>query len=703
MTFSGAGNWLSITPRRFPYENTDPLRNSAAVNLLGWITDNFSQGEFKVCKEVKVKGKTEKKPLDNHPLQQLMERPNPYYGGATLWAGVLFSYHTDGNAYILKVRNARGLGYPTELWYEPHWSIKPHWPSDGSKFIDYYERTVNGRTQTIPVENVIHLRNGLNPANSRYGWARLKASSLQVYSDIEYDYWVAALARNMAIPGVVISPEENIGMTDTKADKIIQTFERKFGGDNKGRTMVLDFKAAIQTLGFDPKTMQFRENHDHAESRIAGALRVPPGLVYLNVANKASTYDNLKAWERQGWQGCIIPSYEQIEDQLDAQLLIDFEIDPMARGIYCEFDKSNIEAIKDDQDAKEKRAKDAFSAGGLTWNEYRAELGKEPVEGEGDWIWLPSNGRPATPEQVAARAAQEIEDPVSTAPEDQGNTGKPQAASAGKGLPVFSILSQCVDAQGGVWTLYKDGRKVYEYDGLSLGREPSDLEKSIDLKSLVQTMDAGKQSVASQLSNVRNRLIDELALELDELDPEDYDQATAGIADNDKTALLATLLALFGKGAKLVLDELRRIGFEVEAGKANPDETFLSTVTKATLTKLSTDVRARAIASASQARLLDVPVLDRIRSDFDRGSTAYLDRSASEASNVAIAEGRMDELKAQGIEQILYSAVLDLNTCGPCGKADGLVGSFDEVPAVPNGDCEGGAQCRCIWIATRGL
>jgi len=188
MTWSGRGSWLSVAPRSFPYWNTDPLENSAVVNGLAWITRNFGQAEFQVYKQTRD-GKEEE--IINHPLQRLIERPNPFYGGQTLWAGTLLSYHLDGNAYWLKVRNARGFGTPTELWYEPHWNIKPHWPEDGSAYIDYYERRVNGVTYQIPPENVVHFRNGLNPSNTRMGLAPLKSALLQVFADQEVGLWVA--------------------------------------------------------------------------------------------------------------------------------------------------------------------------------------------------------------------------------------------------------------------------------------------------------------------------------------------------------------------------------------------------------------------------------------------------------------------------------------------------------------------------------
>lgn len=697
----GLGSFLSLAPRNFAFQNTDPAENSAVFNTYAWIYRNFGQALFGVCKETTSAGKTVKKPLPNHPLQQLLERPNPFQTQQEIYAGLIYSYQFAGDAYLIKVRNARGAGFPTELWYEPHWSIKPHWPSDGSQFIDYYERTVNGRTYKIPVEDVIHIRNGINPANPRYGLAPIRAALLQIYGDNEVDRWVASLARNVAIPGVIMSPVNSIGMTSTKADEIKQTWKRKFGGDNKGEPLILDFEATIQTLGFDPKNMEFKELHNHAESRIAGATGVPPGLTYANVANQASTYENMQTYERLGWEQCLIPMAETFEDAFDRQLLVDFEQDPVARGIYCEFDTSRVRALKENQDAKEKRAREAFLSSGLTWNEYREQLGLQPDEANGAWLFLPTNGRPASVEQIAARAAQEITDQV-TAPTSGDTSGKPPTASAGKRLPVFSIYD------GLIYNPQKSSllRKLYDYEGLTVRREPTELEKTIGLKAISDAMDSGKAQTANQLALVRRRLIEELADELATLEAEQFNQVTADASDDDRAILTASLGALFVRGAQLVYDELRRQGAELSGGAiAEIPKDVIITLANAALTGLSNDVRARAIASAIDAVLVEARegIAARVRADLDAGSTAYVDRAGAEASNVALARGRAAEAEARGVSEIIYSAVLDLNTCGPCSRQDGVTASAAEQTPVPNPDCEGGASCRCLWIAVWGL
>jgi hypothetical protein len=54
---------------------------------------------------------------------------------------------------------------------------------------------------------------------------------------------------------------------------------------------------------------------------------------------------------------------------------------------------------------------------------------------------------------------------------------------------------------------------------------------------------------------------------------------------------------------------------------------------------------------------------------------------------------------ADEIDHYIYSALLDVNTCKACAAADGMEGSADELPAVPNPDCDGGDGCRCVRVA----
>ena len=383
MTHRG-GSFLSMAPRTFPYENTDPIANSAVINTLAWIQRNFIQANFEVYRETSKGDET----IDGHPLERLLENPNVGYDTQSLWAATLLSYHLDGNSYWIKERNARGFGVPTAIWYEPHWSIKPHWPDNGSAFIDYYERRINGTIERIPIENVVHFRNGLNPANPRYGLAPLKAAMLQVFTDMEVSLWVAALCRNMAIPGVIVSPSEPIGLTSEKAQQIKQTWKRKFGGDNRGEPLILDFQASIETLGYDPKQMDFAALTNLAESRISGALGIPAIVAGLSAGLDSSTYNNLANLKKSAFEECLIPTWKNFEQVITRQLLIDFERD--TSQIECEFDTSEIRALQENQSEKEARAIAAFTSGVTTLNECREQFGYDPVS-NGEYFVLPAN------------------------------------------------------------------------------------------------------------------------------------------------------------------------------------------------------------------------------------------------------------------------------------------------------------------------
>lgn len=671
-----AGSFLSLAPRTFPYENTDPLGDSAVVNVLAWIQRNFVQAEFEVYRELPDdKDET----IDNHPLTRLMDRPNAGYDAQALWAGTLLSYHLDGNAYWIKARNARGFGLPTEVWYEPHWGIKPHWPEDGSAFIDYYERRINGTIERIPVENVVHFRNGINPANPRYGLAPLKAALLQVFTDTEVSLWVAALCRNMAIPGVIVSPTEPIGMTESKADQIKQTWKRKFGGDSRGEPLILDFQADIKTLGYDPKQMDFGSITNLAESRISGAMGVPAIVAGLSAGLDSSTYSNLENLKKSAFEECLIPTWKAFERTIERYLLPDFERDVTA--ISCEFETSEIRALQENQSEKEVRAIAAFQAGVTTLNEARAQFGYDPMP-SGDYHIMSSSYKPIVPD-VAMAMADLADTPEPATVQPTGDTLPPGPADEESGAKSSGLA------------LFKS----IEWDGLTLRRQPTELEARI-IKAIDTEYQAGKLSMGGQLLAIRGKYVTQIVEELDGLDSEDYYTATVKPSDADRQAVIAILTAIFLRGARLIVEELRNQGRGEGDPTARPDSRQTSMIAGALISKVANDVQARGTGAAVSAALLGQDVRTSVQRSLDEGSTAYVTRAASEATNRALSDGRDAEIERRSdeIEYLVYSAVLDNATCQPCGESDGMGGQLGEIPDVPNPECDGGANCRCLHI-----
>ena len=678
MRFSGRGNFMSIAPRNFPYYNTDPLTNSAVVNTLAWVQRNFGQARLQLEREKMVKGKKQEEEITEHPFLDLINNPNDSYGYHALWSGTLLSYHLDGNAYWIKVRNARGLGVPTALWYEPHWSIKPHFPADGSAFIDYYERNINGFTQKIPPENVVHFRNGLNPANSRYGLAPLKASLLQIYTDEEVSMWVAALCRNMAIPGVVISPDQSIslGKNSEKAEQIKQTWKRKFGGDNRGEPLILDFKGTISTLGFNPSDMDFTAISNKAESRISGAMGVPAIVAGLSVGMDASTYNNLANLKKSAFEECLEPCWESFECDLERQLLPDFTNDP---SICVEFETKHIRALQENETERQDRERKNFECGAMTLNEFRACINLDP-DPLGDYYLRPTKAREISPEKAAENSTQDP--PVPTAqPADPPADPKPKKS--------------------------KHLHKSIQWEGLELYREPTDLEKAC-IKAIAETLDQGKATMVSALTEMRKSLIDQASTEILKLEPADYHLLALHATKQQKDQIQGLVDAAYKKGRRLVKQELdyqRRM-----QGKATPEDLIddedvadLLEIATATIGRLLNELAARAIEIAG--RLLMLLGKDKMeaafRKELEDTSEGYISNIAAGAVNAAVADGRQREWEynKDEVDHVIYSCVLDANSCDPCSSADGMTASDPSgLPDTPNPDCQGGPLCRCLLI-----
>lgn len=89
--------------------------------------------------------------------------------------------------------------------------------------------------------------------------------------------------------------------------------------------------------------------------------------------------------------------------------------------------------------------------------------------------------------------------------------------------------------------------------------------------------------------------------------------------------------------------------------------------------------------------------MDRVRPDTT--ATAQAQGLVSKAFNDSRNEV-LAEIPDSDIAFWSYSALLDRNTCSVCGSDDGRQAqSEDDLPPVPNPNCEGGPRCRCIHVA----
>jgi HK97 family phage portal protein len=335
-----------------------------------------------------------------HPVTQLLrfptsspDNPGGFYSGTLLWMATIASWVLDGNAYWLKVRSAAGR--VVQLWYVPHFMMEPRWPMDGSMYISHYDYMINGRVEKVLPSEVIHFRNGLDPENPRKGRSPLSAVLREVYSDDEAARFTASLLKNLGIPGVILAPDVQAAgsaqfkLSQEAADNIKTKFKETFGGDNRGEPMIMSGPTKVVTFGFSPKDLDLSVLRDIPEERITAAVGLPAAVVGLG-AGLAQTKVGATMHELrdQAWQSNLIPTQRIFSEEIQTQLMPDFETDLIVNEFG--FDLSHVKVLQEDQMKLAERWARLVSAGIAKRKEARSAF--ELPSGPEDDVYLPQPG-----------------------------------------------------------------------------------------------------------------------------------------------------------------------------------------------------------------------------------------------------------------------------------------------------------------------
>jgi HK97 family phage portal protein len=388
---------------RFDYEGEagDLWLNPVVGLCLDWLGNRFPRPLVRVSRIATRNGEGHRAgdfvPLARHDLIDLWNRPNPHYGRRTLEKAIGLSLKTDGNAYLYKVRD-RG-GRVAQLWWLPHFRVSPTWPSDGSAYIDGYKVRVDAGEYTLPPEDIIHIRDGIDPRNERIGLCALRACVREVCTINEESGYRAAILRNSAVPSLAIVPDnESLRPTKDDADVIRERLWEATGGDNRGKPVIMAGQYRLEKIGYSPEEMNLIEFPTIPTARILASLGVAP--MSLGLPDPGKTYANLGEANRTSW-GTIVACQELVAEALRWQLLPDFGADP--HGLVVEYVYDQIQEMQESLDAVWTRTTRAWRSGMLQLNEAREIVGLEP-DPDGD-RWFPGTG---SPDEIARQHEEDL-------------------------------------------------------------------------------------------------------------------------------------------------------------------------------------------------------------------------------------------------------------------------------------------------------
>lgn len=324
----------------------DGLGTSIVQAIINWYLTTFPEAILEV--QVPDPDSQVHVAVGQHDLTDLLENPNPFYGGDVLMAGAIISDIADGNAYILKLRNASGR--VAELWWLPHTLVIPKGSKDPlGPFIEYYQYVVAGRRYEIPITEMIHLRHGMDPDDPRKGMSRLRGQLREVMTDEEAARFTAAIVANMGVPGLVVSPKgENQTVSEPDARNLEAKLDQSFGASNRGRPIVMSGATDLHQFGFSPQAMDLAGIRGVPEERLSAALGVPAAVVGFGTGlSQTKVGATMHELREMAAEQALVPLWRRFAKGLNRGLTSEFQTGgPTIRLAY---NLSEVRALQEDK------------------------------------------------------------------------------------------------------------------------------------------------------------------------------------------------------------------------------------------------------------------------------------------------------------------------------------------------------------------
>lgn len=314
--------------------------------------------------------KGEKVPIQNHPIEKLLKRPNPEQGWSAFIQKMWGYYKLDGNTFIRRISPVTGRN--TGVYSELH-VLRP----DRIKILEedgiltgYEYKIGTEHTVIFPVNNLTGQADVLqiktfHPTDDWWGAAATKIAAREIDTLNEAVVWNKSLLQNQGRPGLIYNFENTL--EDKEYERFKKRLEEQFSGPkNVGKNIVVDGKANVAPYGFTMNDLDFIEGQQELARRVCMVYDVPPVVLGIQDA----TFNNESEGRLKMYEGPVINNLNLIKTEFNNWLFND--------------DREFIDYILDDVPALALRRQinweNAQKTDFITINEKRAMVGKKPVQ-----------------------------------------------------------------------------------------------------------------------------------------------------------------------------------------------------------------------------------------------------------------------------------------------------------------------------------
>ena len=307
------------------------------------VAMKLSSQPMRVMRGEVVDGKFIKKPAEGHPLQELIENPNPFQSYASWMYCMIVDLVLMGNGVLWYAASSN------YLMLLPAETVMLDFSRDG-KLMSYNvseiasDGGVTGARQTkFAVEDVVHLRRP-NPSSLLWGLSPFIPGRKSVLFNRYSQDYLNSFYQKGAMPGFAL--EMGAEANERVAMRLLRSFENAYTGrKNMRRTLVLPKGVALKEVSHTLANQDLATYIDLNREDIINLLKVPKHELSLQSAGSLGS-EEAKSALKNFWEATLIPMARIIEGELSKFFRRRGQLEDS--NTFLEFDLSKVEALQED-------------------------------------------------------------------------------------------------------------------------------------------------------------------------------------------------------------------------------------------------------------------------------------------------------------------------------------------------------------------
>lgn len=311
------------------------------------------------------------KPDPNHPLQKLIDNPNPSQGWDQYVTELVAFRLITGNSFTDVNRGISG-GLPLQLqnWQPYQFKVvKPNIISPIPHAYVWESGKIKAIWDVDPVtgQSDLYHWKSFHPFDPYFGMSPIEAAAYSVDQHNAASEWNLRLLQNDASPSGVLSTEG--ALTEEQYQRLKLDMEQNWGGSqNAKKPLLLEAGLTWQQLSMSPKDLDWIKGFNLSAQNIAAAYGVPLQVIPIPGSQTFANYAEAR-----------LSLYEDTAIPLGNNLLQ--ELMKWLRPYYPDGEVLSLRFNLDEVSALSSRRKEKWdtvnSSTILTTNEKRVELGFE--------------------------------------------------------------------------------------------------------------------------------------------------------------------------------------------------------------------------------------------------------------------------------------------------------------------------------------